>query len=40
MVMGTTAYIGQFQRSIGPAMEQRTARLPVITPGSNGVRIT
>jgi len=33
IVMGTTAYIGQFQRSIGPAVELRTARLPVITPG-------
>ena len=30
---GTTAYIGQFQRSIGPGVELRTARMPVITPG-------
>ena len=33
MIMGTTAYIGQFQRSIGPAVELRTTRMPVITPG-------
>jgi len=33
MVMGTTAYIGQFQRSIGPDVELRTTRMPVITPG-------
>ena len=33
MVMGTTAYIGQFQRRIGPAVELRTTRMPVITPG-------
>ena len=32
MIMGTTAYIGQFQRSIGPAVELRTTRMPVITP--------
>ena len=32
MVMGTTAYIGQFQRSIGPGVELRTARMPVIMP--------
>ncbi len=32
MVMGTTAYIGQFQRSIGPEVELRTTRMPVITP--------
>ncbi len=33
MIFGTTAYIGQFQRSIGPDVELRTARMPVITPG-------
>ena len=33
MIMGTTAYIGQFQRSIGPAVELRTTKMPVITPG-------
>ena len=33
IIMGTTAYIGQFQRSIGPAVELRTTRMPVITPG-------
>ncbi len=33
MIMGTTAYIGQFQRSIGPGVELRTARMPVITSG-------
>lgn len=33
MIMGTTAYIGQFQRSAGPGLELRTTRMPVITPG-------
>ncbi len=33
MIFGTTAYIGQFQRSIGPDVELRTTRMPVITPG-------
>ena len=33
IIMGTTAYIGQFQRSIGPDVELRTTRMPVITPG-------
>jgi multiple sugar transport system substrate-binding protein len=33
IIMGTTAYIGQFQKSIGPAVELRTTRMPVITPG-------
>lgn len=33
IIMGTTAYIGQFQRSIGPSVELRTTRMPVITPG-------
>jgi multiple sugar transport system substrate-binding protein len=33
IIMGTTAYIGQFQRSSGPQMELRTAPMPVITPG-------
>lgn len=32
MIFGTTAYIGQFQRSIGPDVELRTTRMPVITP--------
>ncbi len=32
MVMGTTAYIGQFQRSIGLEVDLRTTRMPVITP--------
>lgn len=32
IVMGTTAYIGQFQRSIGPDVQLRTTRMPVITP--------
>lgn len=32
MIMGTTAYIGQFQRSIGPDVKLRTTRMPVITP--------
>jgi len=32
MVMGTAAYIGQFQRSVGPEVELRTTRMPVITP--------
>ncbi len=32
LIMGTTAYIGQFQRSAGPAVELRTTRMPVITP--------
>ncbi|GAC1342960.1 MAG: ABC transporter substrate-binding protein [Acetobacteraceae bacterium] len=33
IIMGTTAYIGQFQRSIGPQVELRTTKMPVITPG-------
>ena len=33
IIMGTTAYIGQFQRSIGPDVELRTTKMPVITPG-------
>ena len=33
IIMGTTAYIGQFQKSIGPDVELHTARMPVITPG-------
>ena len=33
MIFGTTAYIGQFQRSIGPDVELRTTAMPVITPG-------
>ncbi len=33
IVMGTTAYIGQFQRSVGPEVELRSTRMPVITPG-------
>ena len=33
MIMGTTAYIGQFQRSAGPTVDLRTTRMPVITPG-------
>jgi multiple sugar transport system substrate-binding protein len=33
MIFGTTAYIGQFQRSIGPDVELRTTRMPFITPG-------
>ncbi len=33
MIFGTTAYIGQFQRSIGPDVELRTTRMPVVTPG-------
>ncbi len=33
IVMGTTAYIGQFQKSIGPDVELRTTRMPIITPG-------
>ncbi len=33
MIFGTTAYIGQFQRSIGPDVELRTMPMPVITPG-------
>ena len=33
MIMGTTAYIGQFVRSIGPDVELRTTKMPVITPG-------
>ncbi len=33
MVMGTTAYIGSMVRSVGPDVELRTTRMPVITPG-------
>ncbi len=33
MIFGTTAYIGQFQRSIGPDVELRTTRMPFITLG-------
>ena len=33
VIMGTTAYIGQFQKSVGPQVELRTTRMPVITPG-------
>ena len=33
MIMGTTAYIGQFVRSAGPELELRSTRMPVITPG-------
>lgn len=33
VIMGTTAYIGQFQKSAGPAVELRTTRMPIITPG-------
>ena len=33
IIMGTTAYIGQFQKSIGPQVELRTTRMPIITPG-------
>jgi len=32
IIMGTTAYIGQFQRSSGPGVELRTTRMPVIAP--------
>ena len=32
IIAGTTAYIGQFQRSIGPLVELRTTRMPVTTP--------
>ena len=32
IIMGTTAYIGQFVKSIGPDVELRTTRMPVITP--------
>lgn len=31
IIMGTTAYIGQFQRSVGPEVELRSTRMPVIT---------
>ncbi len=33
IIMGTTAYIGQFQRSAGPTVDLQTTRMPVITPG-------
>ena len=32
MFMGTTAYLGGFIKSSGPAVELRTTRMPVITP--------
>ena len=33
IIMGTTAYIGQFQKSVGPDVALRTTKMPVITPG-------
>jgi multiple sugar transport system substrate-binding protein len=33
IIMGTTAYIGQFQKSIGPDVDLRTTTMPIITPG-------
>lgn len=33
IIMGTTAYIGQFLKSIGPSVELHTTKMPVITPG-------